>query len=622
MPDEALRHRGLSHGFADWFATVMRLDERPVVEPLAADHARRHAVAFIWDIIRTMLWKRAALVVLATVVAQTLASTQPYALGKLIDALNRSLSGQGGGDGIVFWTTVVFAFWIISPLLFQLAQLINVYLGPQLRVAIKYRLFQHLLRHAPAYFHDNLPGRLAQKVTQAANSGWGVMNIVMVEIIQTIVLIFASGILLGSLSPGYGIVIIVWIIVFLAATAYLGFYGITLGKNVQNAISKVSGRLVDTINNWDLVRSFARLDLERSALVDLLHGEARWSRRSRLFFVGMALFHLLLGASLMLWLVLSALADTRDGVMTVGDFTMVCMVGMAVVRMVRMLGRRMVDLFGEYGALRDGIELIMQPHALTDPPSGQALAVGKGGIAFRHVSFAYPDGTRVFDGLNLSIRAGEKVGLVGASGSGKTTLIRLLTRQFEPDTGSILIDGQDITTVTQDSLNRAIGEVGQVPNVFHRSVGDNIAYGTPDALVPEIWQAAEVAHCLDFIERRSGGMETLVGERGLKLSGGERQRLAIARAWLKNAPILVLDEATSSLDSKAEAIIQDALMRLMAGRTVIAIAHRLSTITGMDRLLVLDRGRLVEEGSHGELLAKGGAYAAFWREQVKTAHAG
>jgi ATP-binding cassette subfamily B protein len=231
----------------------------------------------------------------------------------------------------------------------------------------------------------------------------------------------------------------------------------------------------------------------------------------------------------MAWLITSAVADTQAGLMTIGEFTMVCSLGMHVLMMVRMFGTRIVDFFNEYGALRDGVEMIMQPHSLIDAPGAGRLSVDKGAIEFENISFAYPDGTAVFDGLDLTIRPGEKVGLVGASGSGKSTMTRLLTRQFAPDAGVIRIDGQDIATITQESLSQAIGEVGQTPNVFHRSVGDNIAYGAPDVSEQAIWQAAEAAHCVDFIERRAGGLDTLVGERGLKLSGGERQRLVDIR---------------------------------------------------------------------------------------------
>lgn len=602
-----------------WFVRLMKLDAAPVIVPLPDGDKTPAALPFLFDIVRSMLLGRALVVVAAAIISQVLFSLQPYGLSRLIDSLSASVATNGTVDDVAVWVALLFAFWIGGPFFFQLAKLSNVYLVPHLRVAIKARLFQHLMGHAPHYFQDNLPGRIAQKLTQAANSGQSVMIMLTIELVQTIVLTITACLLIGTLSASYGMVLGVWIVVFLGSTAYVGRFGIHWSRGVQNAISKVSGRLVDTINNWNLVRGFARLDHEREVLADTLEGEAAWSRRARLFFVGMGLLHMLLGIILMAWLVTSAITDTRAGLMTIGEFTMVCSLGMHVLTMVRMFGSRMVDFFSEYGALRDGIELIMQPHDLPDRPGAGRLTADKGAIDFENVSFAYPDGTRVFERLNLSIRPGEKVGLVGASGAGKSTLVRLLTRQFSPEAGRVAIDGQDIAGVTQESLSKAIGEVGQVPSVFHRSVGDNIAYGAPKADVHAIWRAGDAARCRDFIERRAGGLATLVGERGLKLSGGERQRLAIARAFLKNAPILVLDEATSSLDSEAEAAIQTALMRLMAGRTVIAIAHRLSTIVGMDRLLVLDDGKLVEQGTHAALRASDGIYAAFWRQQTRTA---
>ncbi|MEZ5932236.1 MAG: ABC transporter ATP-binding protein [Alphaproteobacteria bacterium] len=604
------------------FVRVMRLDARPAIQPLPEGYAERRALPFLFDIVRSMLLGRALLVVIAAVLSQVLFSLQPYGLSRLIDSLSVSLgSHPDAPDDVALWVAMLFVFWIGGPFFFQLAQLVQVYLGPTLRVAIKARLFQYLMGHAPHFFQVNLPGRLAQKVTQAANSGQSVLFMLTIEGVQSVALVIVASALLGSLSLVYGTVLAIWMVVFMLLTASVGRFGIHLERSVQNEISKVSGRLVDTINNWELVRGFARLDHERHSLVGPLRRECSVSRRARLFLVGISVFHTVLGVVLMIWLVFSAIADTRAGVMTIGEFTMVTTLGMNVVMVVRMMGRRLVDFFADYGALRDGIELIMSPHAMPDRPRAGALTVHRGAIAFENVTFSYPDGTRVFEGLSLAIRPGEKVGLVGASGAGKSTIIRLLTRQFLPDAGRITIDGQDIAGVTQASLCEAIGEVGQVPNVFHRSVGDNIAYGAPDADEAAIWQAARAAHCDGFITQRGEGLGTLVGERGLKLSGGERQRLAIARAFLKNAPILVLDEATSSLDSEVEAAIQDSLMHLMRGRTVIAIAHRLSTIVGMDRLLVLEAGRLVEEGTHHQLLARGGVYAAFWDRQTRHARA-
>ncbi len=615
MHRQIARNLPPGEGVSRWFAQLFRLDEPPIIEPLPPGYATRHALPFLFDIVRSMLLGRTLLVVAAAIASQVMFSLQPFALSQLIDSLNAELEGHVAGSAML-WVFILFGFWVGGPFFFQLAQFINVYVYPQMRVAIKARLFQHLMGHAPHFFQANLPGRLAQKVSQAATSSHGVVNALTIDGVQTIILMITASLLLGTLSAAYGWILAVWIAVFLGLTAYLGSFGVLLFKNLHNAVSKVSGRLVDTINNWELVRGFAGFDRELDVLAGALSEETARSRRARLFFVAMAVMHVSLGMMLLIWLVLSALADTKAGIMTIGEFTMVCTLSANVVMVVRLLGRRMVDFFADYGSFKDGVELILQPHAMPDRPQAVTIDIQQSAIAFEDVTFAYPDGTPVFDRLSFRIRSGEKVGLVGASGAGKSTVIRLLTRQFTPQSGRITIDGQDIADVTLASLSRVIGEVGQVPNVFHRSVGDNIAYGAPKADKDAIWHAAVAAHCDDFIKRRGDGLDTLVGERGLKLSGGERQRIAIARALLKNAPILVLDEATSSLDSEVEAAIQDSLMTLMEGRTVIAIAHRLSTIIGMDRLLVLDHGRLVEEGTHTDLLAKEGVFAGFWKRQM------
>jgi ATP-binding cassette subfamily B protein len=276
----------------------------------------------------------------------------------------------------------------------------------------------------------------------------------------------------------------------------------------------------------------------------------------------------------------------------------------------------MLDFFEQLGTLAEALELVTQPHEITDRAGAKPLAVGRGEILFENISFAHADGHPVFQGLTLRIGAGEKVGLVGKSGAGKSTLVKLLRRQFEPQGGRILIDGQDVANVTWDSVNEAIAEVQQMPGVFHRPVRDNIRYSKPDADDTVVVSAAQDAHAHDFISGREAGYDTIVGEQGIKLSGGERQRVAIARALVKDARILVLDEATSSLDSESEHLIQEALFELMQGRTVIAIAHRLSTIVGMDRIVYLEHGKIIEQGSHDELLARGGAYAQLWNRQV------
>jgi ATP-binding cassette subfamily B protein len=308
--------------------------------------------------------------------------------------------------------------------------------------------------------------------------------------------------------------------------------------------------------------------------------------------------------------------DILSGAISLGAFTMIYLLANQIGRGVQDLSFRMLDYFEQLGTLSEALDLVSAPHEITDKLDARPLLVTRGHIRFENVCFRHPNGYQVFENLNLDIQPGERVGLVGPSGAGKSTLVRLLRRQFEPQKGRILIDGQDIGHVTWDSLNEAIAEVPQMPGVFHRNVRDNIRYARPLADPAEVEGAAKQAHAHDFIAERDEGYDMIVGEQGIKLSGGERQRVAIARALVKDARILVLDEATSSLDSESEHLIQSALWTLVQGRTVIAIAHRLSTIAGMDRVVYLDNGKILEDGPHRELLANNGPYSRLWNRQM------
>jgi ATP-binding cassette subfamily B protein len=489
-------------------------------------------------------------------------------------------------------------------------------MSPRLRALAQKYLFTYLLGHSPRYFQENFAGKLGQKVKQAGQATVSILNILNFEMVRVAMLMLVGGVLMFGARPSYALLLALWAVLYLGIVVALAKKCVTLSKAFSNEVSTSTGRLIDAISNADLVRAFAKAAYERRFLSHFLADEMNASKRLRTFLIWMRTFMAVASLTLLIGLTALAAEDALTGALSVGAFAMVYFLASQIIRSVQELSHRMLDYFEQLGTLAEALELVSQTHEIVDAPGAEPLQVKEGAIRFENICFAHPDGHQVFQDLGLVIRPGEKVGLVGPSGAGKSTLVRLLRRQFEPQSGRILIDGHDIAHVTWDSLNESIAEVPQAPGVFHRAVRDNIRYARPDASEAEVTRAAEDAYAHDFIAGRTTGYDTIVGEQGLKLSGGERQRVAIARALVKDARILVLDEATSSLDSESEHLIQEALWTLMQGRTVIAIAHRLSTIAGMDRIVYLDAGRIVEEGPHRELLAKGGTYARLWNRQM------
>ena len=375
----------------------------------------------------------------------------------------------------------------------------------------------------------------------------------------------------------------------------------------------VDGELVDIISNMPLVRAFGGLHHEFRRFDKTVESEMVARRRSLIYLEKLRLFHSIITIVLTIALLAWVIMLWQRGQASNGDVVLVCTLGFTILHATRDLAVALVDVTQHMARLSEAISTLLVPHDIRDRPDAAQLVSRRGLVQFDNICFSYPNGRPVFDRFDLRLEAGQRVGVIGESGSGKSTLFALLQRFYDLQDGRILIDGENITTITQESLHQALTIVPQDISLFHRSVMENIRYGRPEASDDEVFEAAAAAECLDFILALPEGFATIVGDRGVKLSGGQRQRIAIARALLRDAPILLLDEATSSLDSDSEEAIRQALDRLMQGRTVIAIAHRLSTLRGFDRIVVLQNGDVIEDGAPDQLLRMKGQY----RELVK-----
>ncbi|MCR5865376.1 ABC transporter ATP-binding protein/permease [Aquincola sp. J276] len=485
---------------------------------------------------------------------------------------------------------------------------------------LRWNFHRLMLGQSMNFYQDEFAGRIATKVMQTAlavRDTWMTLCELMVFVTIYFVTIMAT---LGSFSGWLVLPFAGWVALYAGAVWYFVPRLAKVSQAQADARSLMTGRITDAYTNIATVKLFSHSHREagyaRSAMREFMvtvHGQMRLVTGFEI--VNHALSMLLIGATagvaLYLW---------TQGQATVGALAAATAMALRLNGISHWVMWEMASLFEHIGTVRDGINTLSRPRAVLDAPDARPLQVPRGEVRFEHVSFGYGGDKRVIDDLNLHIRRGEKVGLVGRSGAGKSTIVNLLLRLYDVEQGRILVDGQDIAQTTQDSLRAQVGMVTQDTALLHRSVRDNILYGRPDADEAAMVSAARRAEAHDFVlgltdPKGRSGYDAHVGERGVKLSGGQRQRIAIARVMLKDAPILLLDEATSALDSEVEAAIQQSLYRLMEGKTVVAIAHRLSTIAAMDRLIVLDKGRIVEEGDHRTLLALGGLYARLWAHQ-------
>ncbi|MDQ1300066.1 MAG: ATP-binding cassette, subfamily bacterial [Patescibacteria group bacterium] len=514
---------------------------------------------------------------------------------------------------LLSYSGIVFIGWIGRRI--QMISLMN--LEARVMVDLYNKAFAYLIGHSHDFFTKNFAGSLQRRVSRYAQSFESVLDIFTFGFFSTGVFAIGVIVVLTQRNLFLGLGLLVWTVVFIWIQTMMTRWRQPLRVARSAEESNVTGVLSDSVSNQSTISLFAANTHERGILGSALDKWYRATMRSwnaDAWIMGVqgllaiAIEIAILAGSVLLW---------REGLLTVGDFVLIQVYILTLIDRVWGIGNSMRRLFSAFADANEMIEIFNTKHSVEDVKGARPLLVDKGEIQMEGVSFAFSEERTILSDFNLQVQAGEKVALVGPSGAGKSTVTKLLLRMYDVTGGSIRVDGQDISQVTQESLRATISFVPQEPILFHRSLKDNIRYGRPDATDEEVIEAAKKAHCHEFIVSLAEGYETHVGERGVKLSGGERQRVAIARAILKNAPILILDEATSALDSESEALIQDALRVLMEGKTVIVIAHRLSTIMTMDRIIVIEGGKIAAEGTHDELVTHtGGLYQKLWSIQA------
>jgi ATP-binding cassette subfamily B multidrug efflux pump len=575
--------------------------------------------AFIWSATRGIR----GLIVLLAVLTALIGAFEALLfamLGNIVDWLSKvppHLLWHQEKRNIILLTAVLLA----SPLLIAAQALVKYQaLNGNFAMRLRWNFHRHLLGQSMAFFQDEFSGRVSAKMMQTALAVRDAVMIVTDILVFVVIYFLTMTLVAGSfdrqlLLPFFG-----WLVLYVLTLMY---FVPRLGRAASaqaDARSLMSGRVTDAYSNIATVKLFSHNHREalyaKQSMQEFL---ATVYRQMRLV-TGFEIVNHILGIVLILGTAGATLWLWSQNAVGIGAVAAATAMALRLNGVSHWIMWEMANLFENIGTVQDGIGALARPVAIRDIPEAQDLRVSHGEITFTHLDFSYVPGKPVVADFNLSIRPGEKIGLIGRSGAGKSTIVNLLLRFYAVPPGSIHIDGQDIGQVTQESLRRQIGMVTQDTSLLHRSVRDNLLYGRPDADEESMRQAARNAEAEDFILGLSDakgrtGYDAHVGERGVKLSGGQRQRIAIARVMLKDAPILLLDEATSALDSEVESVIQRDLYRLMEGKTVIAIAHRLSTIAAMDRLVVMDQGRIVEQGSHAELLAKGGLYARLWAHQ-------
>lgn len=571
-------------------------------------------IRFIMHISKPHKWWAISAFV-ATTIAQIVSTSVPYIFKSIIDSAQAIASGIGTAHSVWFWAT---AYVIANTVMFvgwRSSGFVGMIWATGANATAYDVLFKYLSSHSHTYFSNRFAGSLSSKVTHASEGSQSLIEAFIWNYYSTVISLVFTVVFILYVNVLAALIFVLLVVLLIPLNIYLAKYRRPHVVRYSEQSTRARGYAVDAITNIAAVRQFSRREDEQRMFgeeVDRmrLFNLRQWRISEWSLVINNVIIILFEGL-----VVFAAVYAWTTETITVGQLVMVVTLMINVQGSLVFIGNSMNGFIRRFGEIEEGLTDILVEYELVDKPDSTVLNVGDAQIEWKNVHFQFGE-NGVFNDFNLTIHAGQRVGLVGPSGAGKTTFVSLLLRQHDLDEGAICIDEQNIAEVTQDSLREHIAVVPQEPLLFHRTIRENIAYGKLDATEEEIVAVAKKAQAHAFISELSEGYDTLVGERGVKLSGGQKQRVAIARAMLKNAPILVLDEATSALDSESEVAIQKALHELMEGKTVVAIAHRLSTLREMDRIIVLENGKIVEDGTHGELTKAGGTYARLWEHQA------
>lgn len=541
----------------------------------------------------------------------------PYAIGEIMRGVTRATSQNTAVLEAMWSPFLLFAALSIGEVLFgRTAGLTMIYTQPLQRQNVSRNLYAYLQHHSHRYLSSSFAGALAHRISETSLGVAMTLNMLIFDFMPVAIVFTVAVVLLARAHGQLALFVGIWAVLFIVISFYLAARSRPHALKASAARSETTGQIVDAVTNLSSVRLFARIKFERKFLNDRLKTELKDVRKSNWYNERVKWFQFVAGAILKIGTLYYAINLWSRGAIQVADFVMASSLALLIISEARNLSRRFLDFFEQIGNVSNGVYTIIRPHEIIDHDRPIDHTITQGKIEFRDINFNYSEEKNVFENLSITIQSGQRVGLVGLSGSGKSTFVNLVLRLFDPQSGKILIDGVDIRDMTQEALHAQISLIPQDPSLFHRTLLENIRYGRLDASDQEVEEAAKKANAHEFIQQIREGYDSMVGERGVKLSGGQRQRIAIARVILKDALILILDEATSSLDSITEHAIQDTLDKEMNGKTVIVVAHRLSTISHLDRILVFHHGKIIEDGSHADLLLLKGAYHRLWQMQA------